>query len=341
MKKYLILLVIPLLFSCSEPRTPLRFNENGEFKIVQFTDIHFNCNSQASTIALKRIDEVLAAENPDLVVITGDIVYSSPAEDAMRAVLDRVAAHDVPFCITFGNHDGDFGTDKGELYDIACSYPQSVMPPRNGVESPDYAIELTGAAGEGIAGVIYCFDSNAHLFNNAGEFTGYDWIHGDQVEWYNRTSAAYTAANGGAAVPSTAFFHIPLPEYSTAVVEGGAMVGTRREAVCAPYFNSGLFDAIKGNDDVFACFVGHDHDNDYAVMWQDVLLAYGRFTGGNTEYNNLSNGARVIVLKEGKKELETHVRLKGGATKDKVAFPSDFVSTDWRSRPLDPECLGR
>lgn len=33
-------------------------------------------------------------------------------------------------------------------------------------------------------------------------------------------------------------------------------------------------------------------------MWKGILLAYGRFTGGNTEYNHLPNGARVIVMKE-------------------------------------------
>ena len=45
--------------------------------------------------------------------------------------------------------------------------------------------------------------------------------------------------------------------------------------------------------DIIGIFTGHDHDNDYAVAWQDVLLAYGRYTGGNTVYNHLpSNGGR-------------------------------------------------
>lgn len=34
-------------------------------------------------------------------------------------------------------------------------------------------------------------------------------------------------------------------------------------------------------------FVGHDHNNDYAVAYKEVLLAYGRYTGGNTVYNDL------------------------------------------------------
>ncbi len=58
-------------------------------------------------------------------------------------------------------------------------------------------------------------------------------------------------------------------------------------------------------------FVGHDHNNnDYAVAYKEVLLAYGRYTGGNTVYNDLaSNGARVIVLREGERKFDTYIRL--------------------------------
>ena len=60
-----------------------------------------------------------------------------------------------------------------------------------------------------------------------------------------------------------------------------------------------MFAAMKEAGDVMGMFVGHDHDNDYAVMWKGILLAYGRFTGGNTEYNHLPNGARIIVFNLG------------------------------------------
>ena len=61
------------------------------------------------------------------------------------------------------------------------------------------------------------------------------------------------------------------------------------EKACAPELNTGMFTAMKEAGDVMGMFVGHDHDNDYAVMWKGILLAYGRFTGGNTEYNHLPN----------------------------------------------------
>ena len=42
------------------------------------------------------------------------------------------------------------------------------------------------------------------------------------------------------------------------------------------------------------------------------MLAYGRYTGGDTVYNDLPNGARVIVLKEGERKFDTWVVLAGG-----------------------------
>lgn len=84
------------LVSLYAQKSALKFNEAGEFKIVQFTDVHFKYGNPASGIALERIDEVLKAERPDLVVLTGDVIYAKPADKGMRTVLERVAAHNVP-----------------------------------------------------------------------------------------------------------------------------------------------------------------------------------------------------------------------------------------------------
>jgi predicted MPP superfamily phosphohydrolase len=75
MKKISLTFCLAFLSSlfCPAQVSPLQFNKNGEFKIVQFTDIHFKYGNPASDIALKRIGEVLDAECPDLVVFTGDM----------------------------------------------------------------------------------------------------------------------------------------------------------------------------------------------------------------------------------------------------------------------------
>lgn len=65
-------------------QTRMNFNRKGEFKIVQFTDVHYIPDDPRSDIALERISEVLKVEKPDLVVFTGDMVYGKPVEKAWR-----------------------------------------------------------------------------------------------------------------------------------------------------------------------------------------------------------------------------------------------------------------
>ena len=105
------------------------------------------------------------------------------------------------------------------------------------------------------------------------------------------------------------------------------------EQPCAPLLNTGMFAAMKEAGDVMGTFVGHDHDNDYSVMWHGILLAYGRFTGGNTEYNHLPNGARVILMKENVRTFTTWIRTKGGEIVDKTVYPDSYRKADWRKRP--------
>jgi 3',5'-cyclic AMP phosphodiesterase CpdA len=319
-------------FLC-QAEVPLKFNKNGDFKIVQFTDVHFKYGNPASDIALKRIGEVLDAEHPDLVVFTGDVVYAAPADTAMRTVLACASSRKIPFVVTFGNHDNEQGKTRSELYDVIRSMPYNIQPDRGDVESPDYVLEVKTSDGKGNAALLYCLDS--HSYSKIQDVKGYDWLTFDQINWYRQQSASYTRKNSGHPLPALAFFHIPLPEYNEAAAnEDAVLYGTRMEKACAPVLNSGMFTAIKEAGDVMATFVGHDHDNDYSVMWRGVLLAYGRFTGGNTEYNHLSNGARVIVLKAGKRSFETWIRLKGGEIIDRTIYPDSYVKDDWRKRPL-------
>ena len=313
----LCLAFLTVLF-CQAQVAPLKFNKNGEFKIVQFTDIHFQYHNPASAIALKRINEVLDAERPDLVVFTGDVVYAAPADTAMRTVLACASSRKIPFVVTFGNHDNEQGKTRAELYDIIRTMPYNIQPDRGAVESPDYVLTVKSSDGKKDASVLYCLDS--HSYSKLPDVKGYDWLTFDQVNWYRQQSAAFTAKNNEAASDETAILY-----------------GTRMEKACAPAINTGMFAAMKEAGDVMGTFVGHDHDNDYSVMWKGVVLAYGRFTGGNTEYNHLSNGARVIVLKEGERTFTSWIHLKGGEIIDKTVYPDSYVKDDWRKRPLVTE----
>ena len=307
----------------------LRFKK-GLFKIVQITDLHYKLGVKASEQGLACVREMVETEKPDLVVVTGDIIYSAPADSTLSVVLKTFAQLGVPFCMTFGNHDYDFKTPAVALYNQMQKTPNCVMPVLQG-KNTDYSLPILSSNGKRTAAVLYCIDT--HNKPAIGGIGGYQWISHNQITWYRQRSMVYKQKNGGRPVPSLAFLHIPLPEFNYATDNTQCpMYGSRLEKAYSPSINSGMFASIKEMGDIMGVFCGHDHDNDYAVSYFNVLLAHGRFSGGNTEYNHLKRGARVIVLKEGKREFDTWIREVGGNVLYRSTYPKSYVKDDWRKR---------
>ncbi|MDH6533700.1 metallophosphatase [Parabacteroides sp. 52] len=327
MKRFVLLfagLFAALQFGWAEQPT-LRYNKNGKFKIVQFTDVHYIHGDPRSDVALECIREVVDAEKPDLVFFTGDVIYGKPAEEGLRHVLKLVADKKIPFAVVFGNHDDEQGLNRQQLFEIIRTVPYNLTATVEGLSGvTNFILPVKSSDGKKDAHILYGFDSQS--YSKLKGIGGYDYIQFDQIQWYRENSARYTQENKGTPIPSLAFFHIPLPEYNQAANDETAVLyGTRKEKACAPQLNSGLFASMREMGDVQATFVGHDHDDDYAVYWKGILLCYGRYTGGNTVYNNLKpNGARVIELTEGEEGFHSWIRLPQNEIIHKFHFPTYF-----------------
>lgn len=319
---FFFLFTFGLAVSAQKPE--LKFNANKKFKVVQFTDLHVKHQNPKSDIVFERIDQVVKAEKPDLIILTGDIIYSKPAKENLRNVLKAVASYDIPFSILFGNHDDEFDASREELIKISDEFPNSLTadePNLSGVGN--YILEVKGNTSGKSEAVLYCLDS--HAYSSIPGVKGYDFIKFDQINWYLEKSAAFTKANNGKPLPALAFFHIALPEYAQASTDESAQLyGIRREKSCPPVLNTGMFAVMKQAGDVMGTFVGHDHNNDYAVCWHGILLAFGRYTGGDTVYNDLPNGARIIELTEGERGFRTWIRDASGVSQETV-FPKDYI----------------
>lgn len=300
----------------------LKFKADNTFKIVQFTDIHLCPSNPETQVAIRMINEVLDAEKPDLVVLTGDVVTESPAKTGWDMVTEPMIRRSIPFAVNFGNHDDENDLNRAALVKLVSTYTGCLFTDE--AESVkgfgNYALPVQSSAGTHTAAVLYCMDSNA--YSTLKGVKGYGWFGHDQVDWYLRQSHAFTKGNKGKPLPALAFFHIPLPEYNQAY--NAMATGTRLEAECNPQINTGMFTAMLDAGDVLGTFVGHDHDNDYIANLHGIALTYGRFSGGKTTYTNLENGARVIVLKEGERSFDTWIRLKENRVIQQVSFPKDL-----------------
>jgi len=294
----------------------LQFNEDGTFKIVQFTDIHWGNASNKDKQSLVLMESVLDAERPDLVVFTGDNIGGGKCLSAPRAIeaytrpcVDRA----IPWAAVFGNHDDECRRSRSEQMDMMRAVPYCLAEPGSedvpGVGN--YVLPVRASHGRRPAALLYCIDSRAYSQFEAIE--GYDWVRPGQIEWYRAQARKYRHRNEGQPLPALAFFHIPLPEYNAAW-DAPTRVGEKNEDVACPKANSGLFAAMLEEGDVMGTFVGHDHVNDFIGEYAGIWLAYGRGTGFDTYgKDGFPRGARVILLAEGQRAFKTWLRLDGGA----------------------------
>lgn len=344
-----LLLIFGFLSSCglSEDKdekqvSGLIFNDTGELKIAQFTDLHFNMLREESATVIELINYILDAEEPDLVVFTGDVVTAEPSMAGWRSVLEPVVQRNIPFAATLGNHDAEKELSRNEVREIIASYQGSLLSEhaQNVSESGDFFINLIASGGSEIAGTLYFMDSNAYsTLENVG---GWGWFTFDQVEWFRQQSLNIRIRNQDSIIPALAFFHIPLPEYREAFDSESAMkVGQRLEDECSPEINTGMFAAMLQAGDVMGTFTGHDHVNDYIVGHYGIALGYGRFSGGKNSYGDLMPGSRIIVLSEGERKFRTWLHLANGDIIDDVLFPdyftmsgSQIVAAIYRSGPV-------
>src|SRR5690606_24159815 len=127
-KRWIIVALFTLM-GCGVYAQKLSFNEEGTFKIVQFTDVHYKHGNPKSDTALLLINRVLDAEKPNMVVFTGDIVTGIAVKEGWDAITKLVIDRNIPFAVTLGNHDHEQGVTREEIAHFVTTYPLNLNTP--------------------------------------------------------------------------------------------------------------------------------------------------------------------------------------------------------------------
>ena len=265
-----------------------------------------------------------AEDEPERLAGGAETAVVQEFEDAEPVEFPVQVTDDV---VELGNHDEEYDRTRAQMLDIVRSIPYNINTKIDGIHGESNAILTLSSHKSGkICRVFYLFDSNA--YSQIDGIKGYDHIRFDQIAWYRKESEKFTRSNEGKPIPSFAFFHIPLLEHKRALQDDfySETWGTKGELVASANVSSGLFTSMKEMDDIEAIFVGHDHDNDCATLWNRLFFVFGRFSGCDTVYNDLKpNGARVIELTEGEKGFHSWIRLYGGEIIQDLHYPDDFM----------------
>lgn len=282
------------------------FNTDRPLKIVQLTDIHIAGGSLSKGFdraAINAVAAMLTAEKPDIVVLTGDMVYPIPLqggtlnnEVSTKLLIRLLETLGVYYAPLFGNHDTEaYSTHtRDQIGDVWSSDELEYSLFKKGPEDVDgvgnYIIKVKNSQGI-IKNALFCIDSNDYRKDDLLGITGnYDNLHDDQIEWYrtkvNEIHAANTAINPAEPMfTSLAFFHIPLEEFGIAWEEykaNGAdtedvkyIEGEHRETTCSSPFADNFFETVLELGSTKAIFCGHDHINNGIIEYKGVKLVYG------------------------------------------------------------------
>lgn len=305
------------------------------FKIITFTDPHFKGAMELTSckVSLTLIENTIIQEQPDLIIICGDIVLGPRAEQGAAILGNLFEKYDQYWGFVLGNHDGEHpeGPTRTELVDIYCSFEHCINSSAPDIWGDGNCIVNIKDSNNKIIQSLVLIDSGDYLKEDicteyGFEYTdGYDFIKYDQIEWYKNQMNTIAEKEGN--MPSSILFiHIPLIEHNTAhslaLREKKVIYGTLREGVCHSPYNTGMFDAILEVGSTQAVVCGHDHINDYCVEYKGIKLLFSqscsfgsyymrthilyatlynhnkkndRFSDGHTQFSIDNNGALAIT----------------------------------------------
>lgn len=308
----------------------LQAPKDREFKILQLSDTQIIDSSQCRTPreesfmienhpnnvdekVFSYIREVVSKTKPDLIVITGDIIYGRFDDSGIQqqALISTMESLNIPWCPVFGNHDNE--TAKGinwqcEQYENAtnCLFKRGKIELSKG----NYTV---GIVRDGkFERILYLMNSNG-----CGEPSGQSVADGinktpgltqGHQRWFKNLSADIYNKLDKKFVPGFAFFHIPTKDF----VDAGASVSPQSPSnfdLGNDYSkNWGIMQEVSSCSNTYfarhfrdakieACFVGHDHLNNFAIDFDGVKWVYGLKTG-SYDYSPQKMGGNLISVKK-------------------------------------------
>lgn len=289
----------------------LQKQKDKDFVILSITDIHlsdFHKNYFYSFSYLNRIKKLVAKVQPDLITILGDTVCKTSTVKSIERLTNLMDTFGIPWAPIFGNHDGEGNCDLNYLADKMMESKYCVMkkgPADLGVGN--YIINIVEGEGEDRQIVQTLF-----MMHTPSEA---EHLSPGRIQWY-KDSIEAICEKEGRLVESTVFLHIPLVEYQLAYDEawdaennrwreGYDAWGEKNEKICCPKTNSGFFDLLKEIGSTKTVVCGHEHINNFHIVYQGIHLKYNLKLGEPPlYYSHLDGGTKITISSSGVSAVE-------------------------------------
>lgn len=322
----LSMLVMPLvLTSCGQVKAwkenlkdyvfTMKYHQN--FNILQLTDIHWNINT--STYESKNyLDKVLKEADKhikekqgnsakiDLVELTGDMFMLSNSfhvDSFIKYFEEKSEEYGFQYASIWGNHDRHGIYNPNWLGDRFAKAKNSIYYEANDdlYGRSNFVINLTkdGSKDSEVKWQISNLDSGASFSETSlAPFRDYDYIRKDQTEWWLEQHKAV-----GEAVPGIAYYHIPQDEnlklyekrneYTNKFFKLEEFADNGNEEYASNFLDEAKQHNLKG------AFMGHAHNVDWTVKWDDLVVGLGVKTGIELYYAHIDVNSDDPAMKEG------------------------------------------
>ena len=324
-------------------RKQIKFN-NGHLKVLQISDLQDNRFTCVDT--LRFMEAAVKSIKPDLIVFTGDQLdvvdlwgkgekCRKNVEKAINRLFSVFESFNIPFVLTFGNHDRETGLPNDEQAKIYAKMKNCICFDDVNDGRPDAAtfnVPILSSDGSRTAMNIYVVDTGTKI---NGVYGG---VRKEQLEWLDKTSREVNA-------DSIVFQHIPVDEIYELlekVPKGtkGAepaygnrkdefykrrddikFMGAYGETPAALPRECGEFEQLKKQGDVFAVYCGHDHYDSFIGTVDGIDLGYCPGAGYNT-YGIRQREVRVFEFDENDvKNYKTYTVSYGDVCDKPLAEP--------------------
>lgn len=224
---------------------PLRFHENGEFRILHLADIHklhpkltneskYASNSESKSMkTLKAIRECIEIAKPDLVVFGGDNISgylkgwtAEHLEWCINEITEAIREKNIPLSIVFGNHDAEQEKECPFLSrEIQMTLYMNYDNFRGSYNEEDIYgvgnchIPVLACGNDDVVWNIWCIDSNdLQRKENYETLNDTAIVEKSQIEWYERT-VQREKEKYGRTIPAILFQHIPVNQVNDFIEE--------------------------------------------------------------------------------------------------------------------------
>ena len=295
-----------------------------DFVVLNLTDIQLSDTrmyDKHGTYSMELITKLIEDNDPDLITLSGDNAWDSVA---YLDTIEFIDSFGIPWAPVMGNHDGE-----GCLSEFWVAY--NLIAAENclfqfGPKDMGYGNYIINITENGK--IIHTFfmmdthDSAEFTLEDGTVIEGYDHLWDNQQEWY-KWAVEGIKDLAGHTVESTVVIHIPVFEihdaWNSVSIESEEEFGSinpaysliasgkKGEESCPAPVNNGFFSLCKELGSTKNIIMGHDHRNDFSVLYEGIRLTYGVKSGfGSYWREDMIGGTTINVNSLGNASIEQH-----------------------------------